>query len=92
MKTNPRAWDQLQHHASSQLRPGFADRVLRAARARAEAAPSLFSIFAVSAATAAICFAAVTLYSTTSQNSAERDLNIAGWQRIAADSEEFAVN
>ena len=58
----------------------------------AEVAPSLFSIFALSATTAALCFAAVTLYSTSSQNTAERDLNIAGWQRIAADSDEFAVN
>ena len=92
MKTETRAWDQLQRHASSRLSAGFADRVLRAARVGAEVAPSLFSIFALSAATAALCFAAVTLYSASSQNTAERDLNIAGWQRIAADSDEFAVN
>lgn len=92
MKTETQAWTQLQRHAASQLNPGFADRVLRAARSSAEAVPSLFSIFALSAATAALCFAAVTLYSTSSQNTAERNLNIAGWQRIAADADEFAVN
>lgn len=91
MKTETRAWSQLRRHASSQLSPGFADRVLRAARAGAEASPSLMSLFALSAATAAICFAAVTLYSTSSHDATERD-NIAGWQRIAADSDEFAVN
>ncbi|MBC7366276.1 MAG: hypothetical protein H7343_05595 [Undibacterium sp.] len=91
MKTETRAWNHLQRHAASQLNPGFADRVLRAARAGAEAAPSLLSIFALSAATAVLCFAAVTLYSASSRDSAERD-SIAGWQRIAADSDDFAVN
>lgn len=91
MKTENQAWTQLQRHASRQLSPGFADRVLRAARVGVEAVPSLFSIFALSAATAVLCFATVTFYSTTSHNSVERD-NIEGWQRIAAASEEFAAN
>ena len=92
MKTEPRAWAQLQRHASAQLRPGFADRVVRAARAGAEAAPSLLSIFTLSAITAALCLAAVTLSNKQVQDTAERDINIAGWQRIAADSDEFAAN
>jgi hypothetical protein len=92
MKTETRAWQQLQRHASAQLRPGFADRVVRAARAGAEAVPSLLSIFAVSAATAALCLLAVTLFNTTSRDTDESDFKLAGWQQIAADSEEFAVN
>ena len=64
MKTETRAWAQLQRHASAQLRPGFADRVVRAARAGAEAVPSLLSIFTLSAATAALCLLAVTLLNT----------------------------
>eukprot|EP01031_Cornospumella_fuschlensis_P048365 gene48365-59229_t len=55
MKTEPRAWAQLQRHAAAQIRPGFADRVVRAARAGAEAAPTLLSIFTLSAITAALC-------------------------------------
>lgn len=92
MKTEPRAWAQLQRHASAQLRPGFADRVVRAARAGAEAAPTLLSIFTLSAVTAALCLAAVTLSNKQAQDPAEREINIAGWQRIAADSDEFAAN
>ena len=92
MKTETHAWQLLRDHAATRLRPGFADRVLRAARAGAEAAPSLLTIFAFSAGTAALCFAAVTFYSTREQDASDREINIAGWQRIAADSEEFASN
>lgn len=92
MKTETQAWADLRRHASTKLRPGFADRVVRAARAGAEAVPSLLSIFTLSAVTAALCLAAVTLSNQQAQNAAERDVNIAGWQRIAADSEEFAAN
>jgi hypothetical protein len=92
MKTEPRAWDQLRRHASAQLRPGFADRVLRAARAGVEAAPSLLTIFTLSAVTAALCLAAVTLTNRRAQDAQERENNIAGWQRIAADADEFAAN
>jgi hypothetical protein len=66
--------------------------VVRAARAGAEAAPSLLSIFTLSALTAALCLAAVTLSNKRVQDPAERDINIAGWQRIAADADEFAAN
>ncbi len=92
MKTETRAWAQLQRHASAQLRAGFADRVVHAARAGAEAVPSLLSIFTLSAATAALCLLAVTLFNTSSRDTGESDFNLAGWQQIAADSEEFAVN
>lgn len=92
MKTETRAWDQLQRHASAQLRPGFADRVVRTARARVEATPSLLSIFALSAVTAGVCLIAVMLFNSSARDTAESDFNLAGWQQIAADSEEFAVN
>ena len=92
MKTEQSAWAQLQRHASAQIRPGFADRVVRAARAGAEAAPSLLTIFTLSAVTAALCLAAVTFTHKRAQDAEEREINIAGWQRIAADSEEFAAN
>jgi len=91
MKTEDQVWTELRRHASAQLRPGFADRVLRAARAGAEAAPSLLGIFSLSAATAIICLAVVSLYRSANQNPVERDDIVAGWEKIAADSDEFAA-
>jgi hypothetical protein len=92
MKTETQAWTELRRHASAQICPGFADRVVRAAQAGAEAVPSLTRIFALSAATAAICLLAVTLAGDAAYDATENDFNLAGWQRIAADAEEFAVN
>jgi len=93
MKTEDQVWTELRRHASAQLRPGFADRVLRAARAGAgaEAAPSLLGIFSLSAATAMVCLAVVSLYRSANQNPVERDDIVAGWEKIAADSDEFAA-
>jgi hypothetical protein len=92
MKTETQAWADLRRHASAHLRPGFADRVVRTARAGAEAVPSLLRIFALSAATAAICLLLVTLAGDAARDAAENDFNLAGWQQIAADADEFAVN
>jgi hypothetical protein len=83
MNPESRAWDILRLHASAQLRTGFADRVLRAARQGVEAAPSLFSQFALCAATSALCFIAVALFEGR-QTAAARDQNLADWQEIAS--------
>jgi hypothetical protein len=73
-------WRQLNAHAARQLRPGFADRVLRAARAVAEV-PSLSSQFALSAATAVFCLAAVIFLQDRSAQLAD-ERNLADWERI----------
>ena len=90
MNPEPHVWLRMQDHAARQLRPGFADRVLRAARARVEAAPSLVSQLLLSAATAAFCFACITLYQT--HNSA-RDTarNLADWQDIASAASDSGI-
>ena len=86
MNPESRAWESLRLHASAQLRTGFADRVLRAARQGVEAAPSIFSQFALSAATAALCFMAVAVFEA-SHTSAASDQNLADWQDIASASD-----
>ena len=73
----PEAWRQLQAEAAAQLRPGFAERVLRAARVVADA-PSLASHFALSAVTAAICFAAVLFVADRIERSTD-ERNLAEW-------------
>ncbi len=92
MKTETQVWSDLRRHAAQKLRPGFADRVVRAAHASAEAVPSLMGIFALSAVTATVCLLAVMLARDPVGDAAENDFNLAGWQRIAADAEEFAIN
>jgi hypothetical protein len=73
-------WREFNAHAARQLRPGFAERVLRAARAAAEV-PSLGSQFALSAATAALCLAAVIFMQDRSAQQAD-ERNLADWERI----------
>ena len=81
------AWDALRAHASSQLRPSFAERVLRAARAAAEV-PSLSSQFALSAATAAVCLAAVVL--VQDRNALQNDeRNLADWENIVMVAQDY---
>lgn len=92
MKTETQVWSDLRSHAATQLRPGFADRVVRAAQAGAKAVPSLTSIFALSATTVALCFLVVALSGDAVRDAAENDFNLAGWQRIADEATEFAVN
>ena len=92
MKTETQAWSDLRSHAAAQLRPGFADRVVRAAQAGVKAVPSLTSIFALSAVTVAVCFLVVALSGDSARDAAENDFNLAGWQRIADAADEFAMN
>ncbi len=73
-------WRALNDHAAHQIRPGFAERVLRAARAAAEV-PSLTSQFALSAATAAVCLAAVIFVQDRSAQLAD-ERNLADWEVI----------
>lgn len=88
-ETEAAAWQQIQAQAAAQLRPGFAQRVLLAARSITE--PTFLSHFALSAATAAVCLIAVIFVHqrTTSDEDAR---NLAGWQEIASEAQEFAVN
>ncbi len=83
-----KTWAQLHAHAAAQLSPGFPDRVLRESRARAMAAPSLLRQFALSAATAALCFLAVAFVDARTSSAAAS--NLADWQQIASASEELA--
>ncbi len=83
----PETWRQLQARGAAQLRPGFAERVMRAARAAADL-PSLGSQFALSAATAAVCLAAV-LYFHQRDVAAADERNLAEWRRVVAVAEEF---
>lgn len=79
-------WRQLNDHAARQLRPGFAERVLRAARAATEM-PSLSSQFALSAATAALCLAAVIFVQDRSAQQAD-ERNLADWERIVLSAQD----
>jgi hypothetical protein len=81
------SWHQLQAQGAAQLRPGFAERVLRAARAAAEM-PSLGSQFALSAATAAACLAAVLFLHMRSIDQADAR-NLAEWQQIVSAAEDM---
>jgi hypothetical protein len=86
MNTEDKAWMQLREHAASLIKPGFADRVLRAARARP--APLFVAQFAMCAATAAICVAAVAIYG--SRLSTDQDAqNLAGWNEISAQASDL---
>ena len=81
MKTEDEAWMRLREHAASRLSPGFADRVLRAARERAS--PLFVAHFAMCAATAALCLVAVLLYHSRASGNDDAT-SIAGWSEIAA--------
>ena len=77
----------MRTHAASQLRPGFAERVLRAARVAAEV-PSLLSQLALSAATAAVCLAAVVL--VQDRNALQNDeRNLADWENIVLVAQDY---
>lgn len=84
MKTEPEAWSLLHEHAANCLRPGFAHRVLRAARESAGALPSFLSQFAVGAMTAALCFGAVALLTAHQTASAASPAIQPAWQEIAS--------
>lgn len=82
-------WQQLHAHAAAQLRPGFAERVLRAAR-QLPGLPSLVDQFAFSAVTAALCLGAVVIAHTV-HTQRENERNLAGWQQLAADAQDFEL-
>jgi hypothetical protein len=83
MKPESHAWSALDDYAASLLRPGFAERTLRAARA---VAPTFFSQCILSAATASVCLLIVFLvHSHVTANEIER--NLAGWEQLALETE-----
>jgi hypothetical protein len=84
-----KTWADLRAHAALQISPGFPDRVLREARARAMAVPSPFSQLILSATTAALCFLAVAIVDSRTSRAAAA-ANLADWQQIASTSEELA--
>ena len=77
-----RSWLRLRAHGAAQISPGFADRVLRAARGAAEAAPSLLGQLMLCAATATLCFLAVTAVHSVEVR-AQTDRSLADWRNIA---------
>jgi hypothetical protein len=87
-----RVWVELEEHAVTQLEAGFADRVLRAVRAALPAEiPSLFSQFALSAATAAVCLIAV-VYVHDRTTRLEDERNLASWRQLAADTQDIDLS
>jgi len=88
MKPENHAWHRLHEHAASQLSPGFADRVLRTARAAAGATPLFMRQFALCAATAALCVGAVAIYHSTSAGD-DSARNLAGWTEIASQAADW---
>ena len=74
-------WRRFSAHGAAQLRPGFADRVLRAVR-NLPGVPSLLDQFAFSLGTAAVC-AVTALYVHSQQVERENQRNLASWQQIA---------
>jgi hypothetical protein len=85
MKPEHEAWMSLQEHAASRISPGFPDRVLRAARMKPS--PLFVAHFAMCAATAALCLAAVAIYQ--SGISGDDATNQAGWSEIAAQANDL---
>jgi hypothetical protein len=83
MKPESYAWRDLNDHAATLLRPGFADRTLRAARALA---PTVFSQCMLSAATAGVCLLVV-FFVHTRQSQDELARNIEGWRQLAAETD-----
>jgi negative regulator of sigma E activity len=86
MKNEHDAWASLREHAASRISPGFPDRVLRAARMRPS--PLFVAHFAMCAATAAICLAAVAIYQTGFSGD-DNAKNQAGWSEIAAQANDL---
>ncbi len=80
MKPESEAWSELRRRAAGCIRPGFADRVIRAARMRAT--PTFLTQFAWSAATAALCFGAVAVFAGRQPGVPSGDGP--GWQEITS--------
>jgi hypothetical protein len=86
MKPEHEAWTSLREHAASQISPGFPDRVLRAARVKPS--PLFVAHFAMCAATAALCLAAVAIYQS-GFTGADDASSLAGWSEIAAQANDL---
>jgi hypothetical protein len=87
MKPESDAWILLHDHAAGLLRPGFAERTLRAARA---VAPTFGSQCLLSAATAAVCLLLIFfVHSHVTENETAR--NLAGWEQLAAETEQLSL-
>ncbi len=87
-----RVWNELEAHAAAQLQAGFADRVLRAMRAAMPVQmPSVFSQFALSAATAALCLIAV-VYVHDRSTRLENERNLASWQQVAMEAQDIDLS
>lgn len=78
MKPEAEAWRQLEERAAAQLRPGFAGRVLQAAR---PVQPVFLAQLALSAATAALFLLAVVFVHQRATRAAT-DRNLADWRQI----------
>jgi len=89
MNPEDRAWNRLQDFAAAQLSPGFAHRVMLAARAGAQAAPSFLGQFTLGAATAALCFFAVAFFQA--QRNGDDSHNLAAWQTISSAAQESDI-
>jgi hypothetical protein len=87
MKPESDAWLALHEHAGSLLRPGFAERALRAARA---VAPTFYSQCVLSAATAMVCLLVI-FFVHARITADETARNLAGWQEIAAETEQLSL-
>lgn len=87
MKPESTAWHALHEHAASLLRPGFAERTLRAAR---DVAPTFASQCILSAATAAVCLTII-VFVHTRVTANENARNLAGWEQIALESEQLSL-
>lgn len=87
MKPESDAWIALHAHAAGLLRPGFAERTLHAARSLA---PTFASQCLLSAATATVCLLTIFfVHSRVTANETAR--NLAGWEQIAAESEQISL-
>jgi hypothetical protein len=87
MKPETEAWRMLADHAAGRLHPDFANRVLRAVRARRAAAElPVASQLAVSATMAAL-FLLIVVFVHERSIRAENARNLAGWRQVAADAE-----
>ena len=87
MPFDPVAWRELEKRAAQELSPNFAENVLRAARqtAVAEEPRGIRSSFAISAATAALCFTAL-LFVHARNTRATSEQHLAAWQEISVEN------
>ena len=87
------AWNALRTRAAAQLRPSFADDVLRAARASGpqESQSWFASPFTISAVTAAVCLSTVCFLHALSTNAANLQ-NLEDWQEISVQTASLGLN